>query len=68
MAPVRDGAPDDSELVIHIELRFDGSLPAGVARDPGGMTREFTGWMGLMSAVDALAAERETRIVEEDSE
>ena len=40
--------------VMHIELRLNGSLPAGTVAGPGGATREFTGWVGLMSAVDAL--------------
>ena len=42
--------------MIRIELRLEGSTPAGVATAPGGATRDFTGWVGLMSAVDALAA------------
>lgn len=52
----RDGACDDEAQVIRIELRLTGSMPAGVATGPGGAARDFTGWMGLMSAVDALVA------------
>ena len=51
-----DDAPGDRAPVIHIELRLDGPMPAGVATGPGGATRDFTGWVGLMSAVDSLAA------------
>jgi hypothetical protein len=68
MAGVRDGAPDDQAPVIQIELRLDGSMPAGVARRPGGAAREFTGWVGLMSAVDALVVDVESRIVEDDEQ
>ncbi|MDX6718656.1 MAG: hypothetical protein QOJ63_910 [Solirubrobacteraceae bacterium] len=46
---------DDHDGLIQIELRLDGSQPTGVATRPGSEAREFTGWMGLMSAVDALA-------------
>ena len=49
-------APGDQGRVIRIELRLSGSPPAGVATGPGGAARDFTGWMGLMAAVDALAA------------
>jgi hypothetical protein len=56
---VRDEAPDDGAPVIQIALRLDGSMPAGVATRQDGTAREFTGWVGLMSAVDALAAEEE---------
>jgi hypothetical protein len=54
-----DDAPDGGAPVIRIELRLAGSMPAGVATGPGGATRDFTGWVGLMSAVDALATETE---------
>ncbi len=41
--------------VIQIALRLDGSMPAGIVTGARGGTRDFTGWVGLMSAVDALA-------------
>lgn len=45
----------DGELHrIHIELELDGSSPAGSAMLIGGDTRTFTGWMGLVAAVDGL--------------
>jgi hypothetical protein len=68
MDQVRDEGPEDQVPPIQVELWLDGSMPTGVATLAGGAAREFTGWVGLMSAVDALAADRETRIVEEDSE
>lgn len=51
----RDGTPADHAAVIRIELRLEGAMPAGIARGPTGAARDFTGWVGLMSAVDALA-------------
>lgn len=54
---VSNDAPGDQTPVIQIALRLDGSMPAGVATGPDGAAREFTGWVGLMSAVDAIAAE-----------
>ena len=50
------GTRDDQAQVIRIELRLSGSMPGGVATGPGGAARDFTGWMGLMSAVDALVS------------
>jgi hypothetical protein len=52
----RDGTQDDQAPVIQIELWLNGSMPVGVATCSGGAARDFTGWVGLMSAVDALAA------------
>ena len=54
--------PDDGTPVIQIELWLDGSMPAGVATAPDGTARDFTGWVGLMSVVDALAAAGEDRV------
>jgi hypothetical protein len=51
----RTGAPGNQSPVISIELCLDGSMPAGVATGPDGAARDFTGWVGLMAAVDALA-------------
>lgn len=51
---------------IQVELWLDGSMPAGVVTAPSGATREFTGWVALMSAVDSIAADREDRLVSED--
>jgi hypothetical protein len=42
---------------IHIELRLDGSSPTGRATTANGETRTFSGWLALVSAVDALVAE-----------
>jgi hypothetical protein len=47
---------DDEGDLIRIELQLDGSSPTGRLTDGRGRARDFTGWVGLMSAVDALAA------------
>jgi hypothetical protein len=66
MDRVRTDAPDDQAGVIQIRLWLEGSMPAGIATGPGGAARDFTGWVGLMSAVDALVADGGSRRVEED--
>jgi hypothetical protein len=45
---------DDQTIVIRLELHVaDGSL-TGRASDASGAVREFTGWMGMVAALDAL--------------
>jgi hypothetical protein len=39
---------------VRLELRDDGGPPAGVAYGEGGRRREFSGWLGLVLALDAL--------------
>ena len=53
-----DDAPGDQAPVIQIELRLHGSMPAGTATAPAGPARHFTGWTGLIAAVDALTERR----------
>jgi hypothetical protein len=53
IVPTREDVPDAEAPLIQIDMRFDGSMPAGVATGPLG-ARDFTGWVGLMSAVNAL--------------
>lgn len=52
--------PGDPAPVIQIELRLDGSMPAGIVTGPAGPARHFTGWTGLIAAVDALTERRAT--------
>ena len=66
MGQPRDDAPADGRGVIRVELRLDGSMPAGVATGPEGRTRDFTGWVGLMSAVDALSGRDGDQTIGED--
>jgi hypothetical protein len=63
---VRNEVPGDGAGAIQIALWLDGSMPAGVATGPGGAVRDFTGWVGLMAAVDALAATEEDKPTEEN--
>jgi hypothetical protein len=54
MCPVAAHAGERSiELSVQ---RVDGSLH-GCARDRAGHTREFTGWLGLVGALEALLEE-----------
>jgi hypothetical protein len=39
---------------IRMELRRDGELPSGQASDGHGRVMAFTGWIGLVAAVDEL--------------
>jgi hypothetical protein len=41
---------------IRLELRLDGESLSGRVRDDAGATREFTGRLGLLAAIDALVA------------
>jgi hypothetical protein len=56
MDQIRNDVPRDQGGAIQISLWLDGSMPAGIATGPDGNARDFTGWVGLMSAVDALVA------------
>jgi len=42
---------------LHLELRLDGEAPTGHARLAGGQPRPFSGWMGLVRAVEELITE-----------
>jgi hypothetical protein len=47
--------------VIRLELRLDGESPIGRASTPDDGERDFAGWLGLIAAIEALAArDRET--------
>ena len=39
---------------ISLELSVDGDSLAGRAIDEAGTEREFSGWLGLMAAIEAL--------------
>jgi hypothetical protein len=40
--------------VISLELSLDGDSLSGLASDRNGGRREFSGWLGLVSAIEAL--------------
>ena len=41
---------------ISLELSLDGDSLSGSASDGNGGRREFAGWLGLVSAIEALIA------------
>jgi hypothetical protein len=41
---------------ISLELSVDGDSLSGSASDGNGSHREFSGWLGLVSAIEALIA------------
>jgi hypothetical protein len=62
---MKAGSDDDTDAesgLIRVELRLDGASPRGRATAVDGGTRDFSGWVGLMSAVDALVAGDAARI------
>jgi hypothetical protein len=40
--------------LISLELSLDGDSLSGLASDGNGGRREFSGWLGLVSAIEAL--------------
>ena len=48
---------DGKRISISLELEVDGDSLTGRAADGDGADREFCGWLGLMSALDALVAD-----------
>jgi hypothetical protein len=50
----RIGAVDRRKVVIRLELCLANDSLTGRASVGSGAAREFVGWMGLVSAVDAL--------------
>lgn len=43
---------------LRLELWLDGESVTGRASAPGEAARDFTGWLGLMAAIEALVASR----------
>jgi hypothetical protein len=41
-------------LTVTLELELDGETLTGKATDGNGTVREFTGWVGLLGAIDLL--------------
>ena len=41
-------------IEINLTLELDGETVSGRAACPGGESREFSGWIGLMGLVDSL--------------
>jgi hypothetical protein len=49
--------PADRPHSIHLQLRIDGTAPVGQASLNGGDPRAFSGWVGLVRAVEDLVTE-----------
>jgi hypothetical protein len=56
--PRPDAGPmNPSPITIRLELREQDDSFAGRATTASGRERDFTGWLGLMGAIDALLTE-----------
>jgi len=55
MHPFSEDRPPVHTVVIR--LRLEGELPSGRATGHDGAERPFTGWLGLMGAIQALIVE-----------
>jgi hypothetical protein len=49
-----NGAGAGQSVVIRLELQVAGQSLTGRASDATGVEREFSGWIGMVAAVDAL--------------
>ncbi len=45
---------DRQSVVIRLELHLTDDAMSGRATDSSGTARQFTGWLGLLGAIDAL--------------
>jgi hypothetical protein len=54
-------AMDGNYVSISLELRPEDRSFTGCATTSDGSEREFSGWLGLMSAIDALLYEEEPK-------
>jgi hypothetical protein len=43
---------------VTLQIAFEGDSPVGRAVGADGVTREFTGWLGLVTAIEDLAGDR----------
>jgi hypothetical protein len=48
------GRMNETPISISLELQVEDDSFAGRASNRDGQAREFTGWVGLMGAIDAL--------------
>lgn len=55
------------ERRIELTVRRVGGALHGSARDHAGHTHEFTGWLGLLGALEALLADPETASTTEET-
>lgn len=45
------------DITVTLELRSSGDALTGCARDEHGVERRFSGWLGLVAAIDELVGE-----------
>jgi hypothetical protein len=48
-------AMDKSTVSIRLDLRLEDDVPTGVASTNGGPGTRFSGWLGLMAAIETLS-------------
>jgi hypothetical protein len=61
------GPMESSTITIRLELRYEDGCLRGRAENGDGPPREFTGWIGLLAAIDELSGgERITTNPKED--
>lgn len=48
---------DGRQITINLELEVDGDTMTGKARTGSGSTRTFSGWLGLIGALDLLVVD-----------
>jgi hypothetical protein len=53
-----------TKFIVRLELTVEDGYISGRATDGDGAGREFTGWVGLTGAIDALVAEAAERLPE----
>ncbi len=51
-----------TSVQIAIDVRVDGDEISGSATDGGGQPRPFSGWLGLIGALDALLVSHTTSV------
>ena len=53
--PILSGVDSESTSIhIDLDLELDGGCLSGRARNDSGPVREFSGWLGMVGAIDAL--------------
>jgi hypothetical protein len=52
-------AMDETTVSIRLDLRLEDDVPIGVASTNGGPGTQFSGWLGLMAAIETLTNQSE---------
>jgi len=51
-------------VLVRLEIEAEGNSLAGLVRDGSGAARAFSGWLGLVAAIDALLPEARPSLIE----